>query len=122
MGVILAIDEDASRYTRASRLAKDAGYELMRVSSPTAADRVFSEHHVVAVLLDFDMPGWTGDYYVQNVIPSRGVAVCVVSRNGPAANKLGRMLSARGILHTTITAARTDSADAWIAWVEQVDE
>lgn len=117
MKVLLCIDDDPARYQHLSR--KLARHEIVVavVQNPDAAEILLDSGKVVAVMLDRDMPEWTGEHYAREVLGPRNVPVCVTSANHPAATIIAEILWRFDVPYTVISVTEMAADERWLGWV-----
>lgn len=117
MKVLLCIDDDPARYQHLSR--KLARHEIVVavVQNPDAADILLDSGKVVAVMLDRDMPEWTGEHYAREVLGPRNVPVCVSSANHAGAKAISTILTEFAVPYTVISVTETAADERWLGWV-----
>jgi len=117
MKVLLAIDDDAARYSHIANLLLEHDVIVCCVQSPDAAEILLDSGKVFAVMLDHDMPVWNGQHYAQEVLGPRNVPVCVSSANHPAAKLVSQILAELAVPHTVISVTETAVEERWMGWL-----
>ena len=115
--LVVAIDEDPSRYTRLVAPLARAGLALVQSSQPTILEHLFASDSVAAVLLDYDLPDHKGTYYARRFLLERDIPVLVTSGNPQGADELVALLEEHGVKHGQISARRGSAVADWTDWV-----
>lgn len=115
--IILAIDEDVSRYSRMVRPLARAGLALVQTSQPTVIEHVLASGGVAAVMLDYDLPDHRGTYYAERFLLERDLPVLVTSGNPTGAKELEALLDEHGVEYGQISARRDSAVADWMDWI-----
>lgn len=117
MKVLLAIDDDPARYSHLATRLADHEVVVACVQNPDAAEILLDSGHVFAVLLDHDMPCWTGTHYAREVLGPRNFPVCVTSANHPGAKAISHILSDMAVPHAVISITEAAPEERWMGWI-----
>jgi CheY-like chemotaxis protein len=117
MRILLAIDDDPLRYQYLSRLLAKHDVVVAVVQNPDAADMLLDSKAVFAVMLDHDMPGWTGQHYAREVLGPRNIPVCISSANPAGARACSDILNEFAVPHTVISVVETAADERWLGWI-----
>jgi CheY-like chemotaxis protein len=115
--ILLAIDDDASRYAHIARRLSKHEVVVSCVQSPDAAEILLQTAPVFAVMLDHDMPEWDGKYYAREVFAHRNVPICISSANHAGASEISKILNDFAVPHTVISVTETAVEERWMGWV-----
>lgn len=117
MRILMAIDDDPLRYQHLADLLLRHDVVVAVVQNPDAADMLLNSGTVFAVMLDHDMPGWTGQHYAREVLAHRMVPVCVSSANHGGAKEIANILREFAVPHTIISVTETAADERWLGWL-----
>lgn len=117
MKILLAVDDDPSRYEKLSQVLREYKIVLACVQNPIAAKILLDSGSVIGAFLDHDMPYWDGQHYAREVFGPRSFPVCVTSGNPVGADSISEILTDFGVWHQIIPASRSDATALWKDWV-----
>ena len=115
--IILAIDDNPERYTMLARQVQTEGWVVVYADTPSMVRVILGTYRdrVLAVMLDHDMPGWTGKEAAERFLAQRSIPVIITTNNDGGGKQIASVLDEWAVPYHFASAMGTFKEEHWIS-------